>query len=96
MSANGFGFDVALQALKRGAKARRLGWNGQGQWLEVQVPDENSKMSLPYIYISTVTGDLVPWLASQTDLLANDWQYMELDADAPTFISGYQGFDDRK
>lgn len=30
-------------------------------------------MTLPYIYMRTVQGDLVPWLASQTDLLANDW-----------------------
>lgn len=26
-----------------------------------------------YIVISTVEGDLVPWVASQTDLLADDW-----------------------
>jgi hypothetical protein len=30
-------------------------------------------MTLPFIFISTVQGDLVPWLASQTDLLADDW-----------------------
>jgi hypothetical protein len=42
-------------------------------FLELQVPDANSKMTLPYIYMSTVTGDLVPWLASQTDVLADDW-----------------------
>ena len=29
---------------------------------------------LPYLLISTVTGDCVPWLASQTDLLAEDWE----------------------
>jgi hypothetical protein len=51
----------------------RRGWNGPGQFIELQVPDEHSKMSLPYIFITTVQGDRVPWLASQTDLLANDW-----------------------
>ena len=30
-------------------------------------------MTLPYLYMRTVQGDLVPWLASQTDLLAEDW-----------------------
>jgi len=30
-------------------------------------------MTLPYIYMRTVQGDFVPWLASQTDLLAEDW-----------------------
>lgn len=42
-------------------------------WLELQVPDEHSKMTLPYIYMKTVTGDLVPWIASQTDILSEDW-----------------------
>lgn len=69
-----FDFGVALQNLKGGNKVQREDWNGPGQYLVLQVPDENSKMTLPYIYISTVQGDLVPWLASQTDMLATDWR----------------------
>jgi hypothetical protein len=30
-------------------------------------------MTLPDIYMSTAQGDLVPWLASQTDVLSTDW-----------------------
>jgi hypothetical protein len=59
--------------MRHGSKVTREGWNGPGQYLELQVPDEHSKMRKPYIYISPVDGELVPWLASQTDLLANDW-----------------------
>jgi hypothetical protein len=59
--------------MRHGSKVTRTGWNGPGQYLEMQTPDEHSKMTLPYIYITTVQGDLVPWLASQTDLLADDW-----------------------
>ena len=70
-------FSWALVALKEGDRVARAGWNGKGQWLALQTPDEHSKMSLPYIYISTVGGDLVPWLASQTDLLADDWQRLK-------------------
>lgn len=66
-------FSDALAAVKSGSKASREGWNGPGQFIEMQWPDANSKMTLPYIYITTVTGDRVPWLASQTDLLAEDW-----------------------
>ncbi len=66
-------FGGALQSLKAGKRVARAGWNGKGMWLALQVPDAHSKMSLPYIYMSTVTGDLVPWLASQTDMLAEDW-----------------------
>ena len=51
-------------------------------WLLLQTPDANSKMTLPYIYIeypkghpAYPLGSRVPWLASQTDILANDWAY---------------------
>lgn len=66
-------FGSAVEALKAGSRVVRSGWNGKGMWLELQRPDAHSKMSLPYIFMSTVTGDLVPWLASQTDILAEDW-----------------------
>jgi hypothetical protein len=64
----------AVKQLQNGSRVRREGWNGKGMWLELQVPDEDSKMTLPYVYMSTAQGDLVPWLCSQTDLLATDWE----------------------
>ena len=67
-------FGDALEEMKDGHKVGRTGWNGKGMWIAIQKPDANSKMTLPYIYMSTVQGDLVPWLASQTDLLADDWE----------------------
>lgn len=66
-------FSWALRALKTGAKIARDGWNGKDMWLALQVPDENSKMRRPYIYMYPVDGNLVPWVASQTDILAEDW-----------------------
>ena len=75
-------FSSALIQLKANYKVTREGWNGKGIYIKIQFPDENSKMTSPYIYIDT-TGlqtnnakapkSLVPWLASQTDLLAEDW-----------------------
>ena len=50
-----------------------MGWNGKGMYIEIFNPNENSKMTLPYIFMKTVDNNFVPWLASQTDLLANDW-----------------------
>lgn len=73
----GFDFGEALRAMRAGLRVQRAGWNGKGMWLGLQVPDQHSKMTLPYIYMSTVTGDLVPWLASQTDMLAQDWSALE-------------------
>ena len=71
----GMDFSDALVCLKAGKIIRREGWNGKGMWLSVQTPDENSKMTLPYIYMHTAQGALVPWLASQTDILASDWSW---------------------
>lgn len=66
-------FGKAVEALKEGHRVTRTGWNGKGMWLALQRPDPDSKMTLPYIYMKTATDDMVPWLASQTDILAEDW-----------------------
>ena len=66
-------FGWALSQLRLCHAVSRWHWNGPGQYIRLQPPDPGSEMTLPYLYISTVTGDLVPWLASQTDLLALDW-----------------------
>ena len=71
-------FGDAVKKMKyRGGRFTRTGWNGKNQYIELQRPDAHSKMSLPYIYMKTVQGDLVPWLASQTDMLADDWMEVE-------------------
>lgn len=72
-SVDSFDFGEALEQIKLGKKVARAGWNGKNMYLELQKPDENSKMTLPYIYMKTADDNLVPWLASQTDLLSSDW-----------------------
>jgi len=76
-------FGEAISSMWDGLTVRRLGWNGKGIFIKLQIPDENSKMTSPYIYIDTIglqtnnslaTKSRVPWLASQTDLLASDWE----------------------
>lgn len=77
-----FTFGQALVALKNGQKVQRAGWNGKGLWVELQRPDAHSKMTLPYLYLNYPTdsantpGARVPWLASQTDILAEDWSIL--------------------
>lgn len=66
-------FGAALAFLKNGYRVTRKGWNGRNQWLHLQRPDVKSKMQLPYIYIKTEFGKLVPWTPSQSDLLEMDW-----------------------
>lgn len=65
----------AVKQLWNGSRIRRANWNGKGMWLKMQVPDSNSKMTHPYVYIeypeghpAYPQGSRVPWLASQTDL----------------------------
>ena len=64
----------AVKRLQSGDRVAREGWNGKRMYVELQTPDEHSKMTLPYVYMYTAQGDLVPWLCNQTDLLANDWE----------------------
>lgn len=66
-------FGQAIEALKEGKRVARQGWNGKGMFLELQVPDSGSKMTLPYIWMKTACENKVPWLASQTDMLSEDW-----------------------
>lgn len=78
-----YDFGGALALMKDGLAVRRRGWNGKGIFIRIQQPDALSQMTHPYIYIDT-TGletnnpdapkDRVPWLASQTDVLAEDWE----------------------
>jgi len=76
----------AIKSMRMGFKVARRGWNGKGIFLELQLPDSNSKMTQEYIYIDTTDLQtdnpdapkcVVPWLASQTDLLATDYYVLD-------------------
>ena len=85
---NNLTFGEALVALKAGKKVSRAGWNGKGMFLFL-VPGSTFKVSrapllgiypegteinyCPHIDMKTVDEKVVPWLASQTDVLAEDW-----------------------
>ena len=74
-----------------GKKIARDGWNGKGMFL-YHVPaaayppsTEVAKEAFcgsdvpygAYIAMKTAQGNVVPWLASQTDMLADDWKIVE-------------------
>lgn len=67
-------FGQALDLLLNNTKVAREGWNGQAMWLAYEDTSRwpASKMR-PFIYMKAANGDYVPWVASQTDLLAEDW-----------------------
>lgn len=78
-------FGLAIEAMKKGHKIARKGWNGKGMWLMMCKPDGDYKLEstgetygrLPYVYMKTADNKLVPWLASQTDVLAEDWTIVD-------------------
>lgn len=67
-------FEHALASLRVGIKMQRNGWNGKKMWIALYRPTTVETMTLPYIYMKTADEQKVPWLASQTDILADDWQ----------------------
>lgn len=80
---NEMNFGQALEQIKSGKTVARKGWNGKGIYIGLIKPKDGDAMTHDFIYIDT-TGlqtdnpdaplSRVPWLASQTDMLAEDWQ----------------------
>lgn len=66
-------FGAALELLKAGSKIARNGWNGKGMHLVYMQPAPDNALTLPFIAMFTADAQLVPWTASQTDVLAADW-----------------------
>ncbi len=73
-------FSEALMSMKEGCLIAREGWNGKGMWLKLVpgyrgdgVSPGGSREHLPWIGMRTADNKFVPWLASQTDILATDW-----------------------
>lgn len=81
-----FDFGTAIQELKGGKRVARSGWNGKGMFI-YYVPANSYPPSTDialnyfggsvpydaYIAMKTANDTVVPWLASQTDILAEDW-----------------------
>lgn len=87
---DGLNFGLALEAAKLGHRIARRGWNGKGQYVELGV---NFRYETPYsgeghsahhldmgsqalVFVGT-RGRQVGWLASQSDMLADDWYIVE-------------------
>lgn len=68
------GFGEVLAALRRGEKVARAGWNGRGQYVAMVFNGHAlGRQMPPFLVIVTTTGDVVPWVASQSDLIISDW-----------------------
>ena len=90
--ASGMPFGLAVEAMKKGKKVARVGWNGKGMFVFLvqgstfkvsraplnQFYEEGTEVNYcPHIDMKTADNKIVPWLASQTDVLADDWYIVE-------------------
>lgn len=89
---DGMSFGLAIEAMKQKKRVARAGWNGKGMFLFL-VPGsrftvnrapllgiypEGTKIDYrPHIDMKTAQGDVVPWVASQSDVLADDWMLVD-------------------
>ena len=64
-------FGWALDRMRENRKVKLKSWS-MDRFILIQKTDENSKMSYPYIYITSTFGK-VPWVPSQIELLSLDW-----------------------
>lgn len=82
-------FQEALTRLKQGRRVARRGWNGKGMFLFLvngsnfavnreplmSILGEGANVTYrPHIDMMDAEGMVCPWLASQTDLMAEDWE----------------------
>jgi hypothetical protein len=67
-----FTFAMALMLLKEGDRVQRNTW--MSTHIGVQKPDQNSRMRHPYLFQDNASGDPVPWVPTQLDIFAEDWQ----------------------
>lgn len=74
-------FGQAMEEIKQGKKVDRNGWNGKGMVLQAQFPDEHSKMTHPYLYMTipdcTEGTRKLPWQPAQVDLFSEDWNVVD-------------------
>lgn len=80
------GFDEAIKKIKEGKKLQREGWNGKNQYIELAMcisyknadgvlinVEHNAIGNCAIAFVGT-SGVQMGWLASQSDMLANDWK----------------------
>ena len=68
--------DVVKKMKYRGGRFARAGWNGKNMYIELQVPDEHSKMTSPYLYVDSRFGK-VPWKETFPEMFDCRWEVVE-------------------
>lgn len=84
-----FSFGEAIKYLKRGFKVARKGWNGKKQYIQLAtgisyktadneiVNCEHDAIGNKAIAFVGTSGVQMGWLATQSDMLAEDWMFVK-------------------
>ena len=68
----------ALKYIDDGRRLTRAGWNGPDQWVKLITGLKGMGMEFePFMVIRTTEDKYLPWAPSQSDMMADDWQYCE-------------------
>ena len=84
-----FDFGEAIRRIKNGARVARKGWNGKGMFVmhcgvdgeDYTLDDGTKVIRRDYLYMKAADDTVVPWVASQTDILAEDWYEVKKEAE---------------
>lgn len=68
-------FGQAIEAMRHGKKVRLPKWSPD-VFISIQMPDENSKMTAPYFYVTSRFG-LVPWIPTMIEMFSVEWAIAE-------------------
>lgn len=68
-------FGKAFEQVKKGKAMRLPQWQGDVK-IKSQYPDENSKMTAPYLYVNSRFGN-VPWKETMIELFSEDWEVID-------------------
>lgn len=77
-------FEEVLPLVREDRRIARASWNEKAMWVGMRPSTRGSDMSVPYLYLRSPDGSLVPWAPSPTDLMADDWAV----ADIGVFVDG--------
>lgn len=65
-------FGKAIKEMQDGQAVRLPKWSEDVK-IQIQVPDEHSKMTAPYFYVTSRFG-LVPWIPTMIEMLSIEWE----------------------
>lgn len=68
-------FGLAIEAMRKGKKVALPKWSEENAYISIQSPDEHSKMTAEYFYVTNRFG-LAPWIPTMIEMLSEEWRIL--------------------